>query len=135
MHQETDNPHKIYTIQIFNVSPISVCAGIDANSEIFNHATTSLCWNGLGECFNSLFQLSRKTRFLFVRSSFSRTSEEKVKRRKMWTMGRPFELCLQAPNFVSEPCVLMGHCLVCYMGSCTIMLEPQKSLGLVCTIA
>ena len=116
MHRHADNLSKFFVVHVFNMDPISVCTGIDANSKILNYATTCVCCKTLGECFNSLFQLSKSARLLFVHFCFSSTPKE-VKRRKIRTMQRPFELCLQAPNSVSKQCAQMSHSRVCCMES------------------
>ena len=56
--------------------------------------------------------LAKRARLLFVHFCFSSNPKE-VKRCKIRTMRRPFELCLQTPNSVSEQCAQMGHSRVC----------------------
>ena len=49
MHYHAANLSKFFVVYVFNMGPISVCTGIDANSKILNHATTCICCNALGE--------------------------------------------------------------------------------------
>ena len=70
MHQHAENLSKLFVVHVFNMGPISVCTGIDANIKILNFATTCVCYYALGECFNGLFLLS-KSRLLFVHFFFS----------------------------------------------------------------
>ena len=105
---------------------------IDANSKILIYATTCICWNTLGKCFNSLFWLPKRARLIWVLFFFSSNSEKEVKRRKIWTMWRSFELCLQAPKSVSKQCEQTGHSFISCIRSCTILLKLQKPLLVWC---
>ena len=117
MHQHADYLSKFFVVYVFNMGPISICTSIDANGKILNYATTCVCCNTLGECFNSFFQLSKRARLLFVHFCFSSTPKEEVKRRKIRTMRRPFELYL-FPNNVRKwaivACAVWGVAPSCW---------------------
>jgi len=124
-------PNIIYPLFTFSIYIfISICTGINANSKILDYVTTCICCNALGEHFNSLFQLSKIARLLLEHCCFSSTSKEKLRgTRSGLCKDHSSSACKRQILFSNNVCKwVIVACAVWGLGSCNVLLEPQKSL-------